>query len=513
MVNFSGFEEKQDASKYDVAVYESLYTEKRLRGPFRYFWLSTAWVYRQGEGRGIERQPPDERIPADTQHCLKLLAIWLGACGSVTSLTGFFSGSQLFGLGFKASLSASFLGTFVGSLVGTFGAVMGVRSGLRSMVGVRYQFGWWPAKFISLLNLLTGVGWAMVSAEFGGQLLSGVSGGSMSDFFGILICFLVTTAVSLFGIPTVSLFDKILVGPVLIAFLLVYICSAPDWDVSHPNASPGSGGIVSWLGMFQSSVGITSTWIGCGDYYIYFPENCTPWKVYVLTLAAMWVPTVFVGVIGVGLSAGAIFGSNQNLNDALNNGGGAELMAESMERWSGGGKFLLVLVFISIIFNLTFTMYSFGLGCQTLGRPLRKVPRFIYTILGCVIFFVLAAVGRSKWVDTVSNFLPMIGYWSMMYGVILLLETLLMRAGRPDYQWDQWDNPHHFPIMWAACFSFGCGIAGAVLGMDQTYYVGRLAHLIGSDGGELGTFLSFGFTGLVYLVTRPIEIHFRGMIT
>lgn len=500
----------QEASKK----YGSVYTEIRPYAPFRYLWLVVDWIYRQGEGWGIERRIPEERLQADWRHCSRLLAIWLAACGSVTSMTGFFTGSQLFGLGFKGSLSASFFGTFVGSLFGAFGAVMGVRSGLRSMVGVRYQFGWWPAKFIALLNLLTGVGFAIVSAVFGGQLLSAVSDKSMDTFYGILIIFLATALVTLFGIPTVSLFDNIFVGPVLIAFLLVYICTARDWDTIAPNKSSGSGGVVSWIGMFQSSVGITSTWIGCGDYYIYFPEDCKPWKVYFSTLFAMWVPTVFVGAIGVGLSAGATFGS-QNLYDAFYNDGGnaAGLLAESMKRWKGGGKFLLVLVFISIIFNLTFTMYSFGLGCQTLGRPLKKLPRFIYTFLGCIIFFVLSSVGRSKWADTVNNFIPMIGYWSVMYGTILILETLVMRIGKPDYQWVQWDNPRHFPIMWAATFSFCCGIAGAVIGMDQTYYVGRLAQTIGVEGGELGTFLSFGFTAFAYLVTRPIEIYFRGVVT
>lgn len=497
----------------EPAAYDKVYSFERLNGPLCYFWRMCAWIDRQGEARGIERQPPDQRLKADWRHCLRLAVIWIGATGSIPSLTGFFSGSTLFGLGFKSALSASFFGTFVGSAVASFGAIMGPRSGLRAMVISRFLFGWWFAKFIALLNVLTLIGWAIVSSVFGGQLLSALTpNGSMSVVIGILICFLVTLIVCLFGVPYVSMFDRLLVCPILVAFLLIYICTARDWNTTTPTVDTGADGIIAWLNMFQSSVGITSTWLTVSsDYYIDLPEKTSPWKVYFSTLAAVWVPTAFVGAIGVGLAAAATFGPNGDLMQAYDKYQGAGLMVESMKRWGGGGKFLLVLVFISQITNQTFSMYSLALSCQVWSRQLQKFPRFFFSILGCVLFFVLSAVGRNDWATVVGNFLPMIGYWSMIYGTILIIEVLVFRHGRKEFQWDQWDNSVYLRTMWAAIFAFCCGIVGIVLGMNQYYYVGRISELIGTSGGELGTFFAVGFSAVGYLVARPLEIRLMGM--
>ncbi len=56
----------------------------------------------------------------------------------------------------------------------------------------------------------------------------------------------------------------------------------------------------------------------------------------------------------------------------------------------------------------------------------------------------------------------------------------------------------------------GAGVAGAVLGMDETWYVGPIGKKIGTYGGDLGFELSFGFAGVVFLVARYWEIRVVG---
>ena len=50
------------------------------------------------------------------------------------------------------------VGNIVGTGVAAYGSTMGPRSGLRQMVGARFQYGWFPAKIVALLNILTFVG-------------------------------------------------------------------------------------------------------------------------------------------------------------------------------------------------------------------------------------------------------------------------------------------------------------------------------------------------------------------
>ena len=145
------------------------------------------------------------------------------------------------------------------------------------------------------------------------------------------------------------------------------------------------------------------------------------------------------------------------------------------------------------------------------GRIWTRTPRYILCIVTAIVYLVLAIAGRKKLADILSNFLPMIAYWSMMYFVILFVETSLFRRKKiNEYQWEYWNDKDHFPIMWSAIISFCCGIAGAVIGMDQTYWVGPIAKLVGDDGADLGLFLSSGFTLVTYIPLRAIEIYFRG---
>ena len=53
------------------------------------------------------------------------------------------------------------VGNIVGTGVAAYGSTMGPRYGLRQMVGARFQYGWFPAKIVALLNILTLLGWSV----------------------------------------------------------------------------------------------------------------------------------------------------------------------------------------------------------------------------------------------------------------------------------------------------------------------------------------------------------------
>lgn len=489
---------------------ETRYNEEDFEGRYGLFWRVSYWIDSFGEARGIDRQPPDMRGKGDYRQFGRLLLIWLGAVGSMSSMNGFFVGPMIYDLGFKDSMSAGISGCFVGTLVAAYGAAMGPRSGLRQMVSTRFQFGWWPAKFIALLNVLTLLGWSVVSLVTGGQMLKALNNNVPLEI-GIVIMMIVSLFISIFGINYLVYFDRIFVGPTLITFLLIYVCTGSSYPAGSPSIGDPETIRGHWVSFFCSAIGITSTWIAVTcDYFLDMPESVSSWKVFFFTTAVMFPVTIFCGIPAIGIGCAAKAGKDKWLEayDNLGNGG---MLTEAMSKWHGGGKFLIVVLYISLVTNNISNNYSIPLSAQVFGRIWTKTPRYILCIVTAIIYLILALVGRLKLAEILSNFLPMIAYWSMMYFVILFAETTIFRRKRyNEYQWEEWNTKSHFPIMWSAIISFCCGIAGAVIGMDQTYWVGPIAKLVGRDGADMGLFLSSGFTFLTFVPLRWLEIYYRG---
>lgn len=89
---------------------------------------------------------------------------------------------------------------------------------------------------------------------------------------------------------------------------------------------------------------------------------------------------------------------------------------------------------------------------------------------------------------------------------ITLSETLFFRRGHFRYIWSDWNKQESLPLGIAALISFLVGESGAILCMDQVYYIGPIASLIGSNGGDLGLFAGFVFAAVVYLPLRWFEL-------
>lgn len=75
-------------------------------------------------------------------------------------------------------------------------------------VVARYFMGYWPAKVTSFLNIVLMVGYTVLSAIIAGQMLSAVTGGSMSIVVGIVIITIITWFVSVFGMRLFHLYER-----------------------------------------------------------------------------------------------------------------------------------------------------------------------------------------------------------------------------------------------------------------------------------------------------------------
>ena len=68
--------------------------------------------------------------------------------------------------------------------------------------------GYWPSKLIAVLNIILMIGYVVISCIIGGQILSAVSGGSMSVVVGIVIIVIITWAIAVFGMTPFHVYER-----------------------------------------------------------------------------------------------------------------------------------------------------------------------------------------------------------------------------------------------------------------------------------------------------------------
>ncbi|KAK6455596.1 uncharacterized protein RJT20DRAFT_128889 [Scheffersomyces xylosifermentans] len=516
---------------------------KSRNGLFDYLAQASAKLDSFGvETRGIERIEAYERSTNKTKQLISVIGLWLSACGGLSSMSSFYLGPLLFELGLKKTLIAGLIGQALGCGIAAYCSLMGPRSGCRQMVSARFLFGWWFVKLVSLVSIIGVMGWSVVNCVVGGQILASMSDGKIPLFAGIVIIAVISLAVAIGGIKQLLKVETLLSLPVNFAFLLLYVVASKKFSyltledpISDPATLRGN-----WLSFFSLCYSITSTWGSiASDYYILFPENTPDLQVFCLTFFGILIPTTFVGVAG--LLIGNVALTYQPWGDAYAKYGMGGLLNESFKPWGGGGKFLLILIFLSLISNNILNTYSAAFGVQLAGRFLARIPRWLWAFFLTAFYLVCALVGRNKFATILGNFLPMVGYWISMYFIILLEENTIFRTDlfkhlytkefppegntedernasttllftrelrtEKHYNFSVWNDYDRLSHGYAATAAFIIGATGAAVGMSQTYWIGPVARRIGGEyGGDIAMWLCMGFSGVSFPVMRYFEL-------
>lgn len=197
------------------------------------------------------------------------------------------------------------------------------------------------------------------------------------------------------------------------------------------------------------------------DYYVYYPPQIQRWKIFSVTVLGSLVAMTFTMIIGIGL--GSILASSGPLLAKYGNSPGG-LMMTAYDSLGGFGKFCAVINVLALVASNTPGAYSMGMNFQMLGEVFQKVPRPIFTTIATVIYTACAMGGRNSLYQVFKGFLPLIGYWVIMWLVIIFEEDLIFRR-KIGYDWTAWNKPQHLPMGIAATLAFMIGWGGAVLGM------------------------------------------------
>ncbi|KAA8900922.1 nucleoside transporter family [Sphaerosporella brunnea] len=453
------------------------------------------------EERGIERVPPEARTAASFFDIIQIGLTWLSinlvASNSVVGILG----PQAFHLSFKDSALVCLFANIAGALGPAYIAGFGPKSGNRTLVLLRFVFGWWPAKFCAILQLIGTLGYGLLTALITGQILSAVADGRMTVIVGIIITSVVVLLVCIVGMKVFHVYERYSIIPSLIVFFILAGVAGPNFDLTTPSAGTPEEIRGNRVSFFFVVFNTSFIWAMCAaDYFVYYPEQTSRVVVGSMTHLGLFLGLLFSELIGAGLAAGAV--TKASWKAALASGPGG-LMVEAFVPLGGFGKFCAVIFALGPVSNVIPGVYSSAMAWQVLSRGCEKVPRTVWTIFGIIVYTVCAIAGRNKIFSIFENFLPLMGYWVAMWCVIQLEDEVFFHGGRNPYKWDYWNEPGRIPLGIAATTAFLIGWAGAILSMYQAWWEGPIASKALAD---LGVPVSAGLVAILYPPLRWLEL-------
>jgi purine-cytosine permease-like protein len=183
------------------------------------------------------------------------------------------------------------------------------------------------------------------------------------------------------------------------------------------------------------------------------------------------------------------------------------VMSEMLTPAGGFGRFVLVLLALSVIGNIAVSMYSVALCLQMLVPFFARVHRFVFIVVTMAVMIPMAIRAAEEWEESLTNFLAVIGYWAGCFDAVLIVELVVFR--RMDYStFDHaiWNVGRKLPPGIAAIGASMVSLGLVVPGMAAPWYTGPIAETTGDIGFEV----AFVVTAISYVPFRWLEIKWRG---
>lgn len=438
------------------------------------------------ESTGIERVEEHER--AHTQLTDTMWLWW--SANSVVATVALGALSAFFGLGFWGTLGVIVVFNLLGALPVAFLSTLGPKTGLAQMPLTRFAFGLQGAKLPAIFNAIACLGWSAVNATIGAGLLVAWSDGKVPSWLALLILAALTTVVSVFGYFIVHRYERFAWIPMFILFGFVFFVAAPHFNIAIPASVTGLALFASVMtfggAVFGYAVGWTSY---AADYTRRQPHSTPAGKVFTYALLGVTVPCVILETLGALLattvkelpSTGALISANI----------GTGVIASIV---------ILLLAFSTIANNVP-NDYSFALSLQVLGI---HIPRWILTVVGAVLYILIAFAIQANFNLNLEGFLLLIAYWLGSYAIISFIED---RFRKGNYPVQDYTNGAKLPVGIAAVAAMVVGLVVAALGVNQAAVIGfegPLSHLLAD--ADIGFPLAVIASGILYYILRKWEM-------
>jgi purine-cytosine permease-like protein len=246
-----------------------------------------------------------------------------------------------------------------------------------------------------------------VNVIVGAQLIHAVNP-NVPGWAGIIVIAAGTFLVTLFGYKVVHYYEMISWAPCFIVFLLVLGEFAHSGSFSNLKMNTGSSEAASVLSFAASVFGFATGWTSyASDYTCYQPVNTNRWKIFFWVFAGLMFPLCFTEMLGLAIATATV--NNEAYLAAYKQDHiGGLLAAVLFEPWGRFGQFLVIILALSIIGNNCPNIYSLTFSLQILTHYAQKVPRFVWTFVGTVIYCAIAIPGYSSFESVLENFMLII---------------------------------------------------------------------------------------------------------
>lgn len=167
----------------------------------------------------------------------------------------------------------------------------------------------------------------------------------------------------------------------------------------------------------------------------------------------------------------------------------------------------MVVLALSVVGNMSISIYAVALNLQMLLPIFTKIPRIVFIFVTMAIMIPMAIYAAAEWETSLENFLSIIGYWAGCFDAILIEEMVIFR--RMDFSLlpqEAWNARRKLPTGLAAVAAVIISLALVIPGMDAAWYTGPIGEKIGDIGFEA----AFIVTAMAYFPARCLEIEWMG---
>lgn len=461
------------------------------------------------ETKGIELVTDEEKVGDSMWNAATM---WLSANMVIATFSLGALGVTVYDLSFFQCIMCIVFFNILGAAPVAFFSIFGCRLGLRQMILSKFLVGDYAMRIFAFINMVACVGWGAVNIMVSAQLLHIINNGACPPWAGCLILIICTILVTFFGYHIIHQYEKWSWIPNFACFVAIIARMAMSGTFTWGTTTGGvttAGHVLSFGGtIFGFATGWTTY---ASDYTVYQPRNANATKVFFGIMAGLCAPLIFTMILGAACATGTLTNSTWlELYNTQSIGGliYAILVQDSLH---GFGEFLCVLLALSTVANNIPNMYSIGLNAQAIWSPLRKVPRVFWTIAGNFVTLAICIPAYYEFEDVMDNFMNLIGYYLAIYEAMSLSQHFIWNKGKfSAYDYENFHDKSVYPKGYAGVFGFCCGAAGTALGMNQVWYAGVLAKMIGEYYGDIGFELAAGFSFVGFNIARYFEVKYVG---
>ncbi|KAL1945935.1 hypothetical protein VTO73DRAFT_1937 [Trametes versicolor] len=386
------------------------------------------------------------------------------------------------------------------------------------MCQARYSFGYYGVIIPSFFNLCSMLGFCILNCILGGQTLASISNGHLSWSVGIVVIALISLFVSFCGysvdlvgtlcssewkvlLNSDNRYERLAWLPVLVVYLVALGVEGKYLRNPPPSEPATAAAVLSFASTIAGFVVTFSTL--ASDFTIYLNPSVPSWRIFLYSYMGFNIPIILIQCLGAAVAVSVPFVPEWEAGYANGNVGG--LIAAMLRPTGNFGKFLTVLMALSVTANIAPTLYSFSLSFHVFVPPLAVVPRYMFSLLATAVLIPVSVAGAHKFYDTLTNFLGLISYWASAFGAIVLVEHLLFRHGAfAAYDLRDWRDARRLPPGLAALGA----CAFIVPSIDQVWFVGPFAE----RAGDIGFEVAFVAAGVFYVPLRYVALRFRPMM-